>query len=231
MRSALLSPLALLASASAIASDIEPLKVRDYGWHPITKRPTFFNLFVDEKCGWNEKFPDDCPLGGYVIRLADDGTCYATRYNKWWSPPPPIFFVDEDTAMYTVNKHPLQMFVDEQTGQLKWTKVGHSPPPAISVGFHHLGNNPNGLLEDSPSILTWPLTSAPFKSWYFCESSTGDYVVYVDPANWEFTVTFDVSSCKDRKLAALNANPWLYKKKHHKNYPHDTIAGGAEVSN
>jgi hypothetical protein len=70
-------------------------------WKPKSKSPEFFNLRVDEKCTAGEA-ATDCPFNGYAIRL-EGGMFIATPYNKWFDPKLPIFFVDDDTQLYTVS--------------------------------------------------------------------------------------------------------------------------------
>jgi hypothetical protein len=53
---------------------------------------------------------------------------------------------------------PLQVYIDSTTGALKYSKIGWLPSSAVSKNFFHTGNNPLGLLDPSPSYLSWPST-------------------------------------------------------------------------
>ena len=94
-----------LANASELVSR-QDMDAADYGddsspapqggkkpWKPKTNHPEFFSLQVD----------DDGDFENYAIRL-ERGIVIATPYNKWWDPKLPIFFVDDDTQMYTVSR-------------------------------------------------------------------------------------------------------------------------------
>ncbi|KAF1357780.1 hypothetical protein EJ07DRAFT_76183, partial [Lizonia empirigonia] len=187
-------------------------------WAPKTKTPEFFNLRVDEKCTVTNGVPEtaaDCPFNGYAIRL-EGGIFIATPYNNWYDPKLPTFFVDDDTQLYTVSKDPLQVYIDGVTGALKYTKIGWLPPNAISISFYHTGNNPLGLVDPSPSYLSWPSTqgSTFFGSpWVLCPlGSTQQYQVFINSDNFGIGgpagVAKDPGSCVSRNLAAVNANPW-----------------------
>jgi hypothetical protein len=83
-------------------------------WHPITTNPSFFNLKVD--CG-DDLIPNppiikrqvdgNCALEGYGIRL-EDNQVIATPYERWYDPKVATFFVDDDTALYTVSTDPFE---------------------------------------------------------------------------------------------------------------------------
>lgn len=97
-------------TVSATSFDGPPSKGPSKGekpWKPKTSHPEFFSLKVDEKCTGDED-PDDvdatssCYFENYAIRL-ERGIVIATPYNKWWDPKLPIFFVDDDTKLYTVS--------------------------------------------------------------------------------------------------------------------------------
>jgi len=87
-------------------------------WHPITTNPSFFNLKVD--CGGRDNdipptipvIPGEslCPLEEYGIRL-EDGDVVATPYERWYDPKVATFFVDDDTALYTVSNDHLERIV------------------------------------------------------------------------------------------------------------------------
>lgn len=77
----------------------------EHARHPKTEHPEFFSLLVDEKCDnndYNEYDTSYCTFENYAIRL-EKGIVVATPYNKWWDSKLPIFFVDDDTQMYTVS--------------------------------------------------------------------------------------------------------------------------------
>ncbi|KAG9200149.1 hypothetical protein G6514_007503 [Epicoccum nigrum] len=183
-------------------------------WKPKSKSPEFFNLRIDEACAAGEA-PTDCPFNGYAIRL-EGGIFIATPYNKWWDPKLPTFFVDDDTQLYTVSKVPLQVYIDGITGALKYTKIGWLPPNAISISFYHTGNNPLGLVDPSPSYLSWPSTQGGSffgQPWSLCPlGSTQQYQVFINNENFGIGgpagVAKDPASCAQRNLAAINANPW-----------------------
>ncbi|XPT02672.1 hypothetical protein M3J09_011784 [Ascochyta lentis] len=187
-------------------------------WKPKSKSPEFFNLRVDEKCdvtGGVVEAPADCPFNGYAIRL-EGGIFIATPYSRFFDPKLPTFFVDDDTQLYTVSKDPLQVYIDGITGALKYTKIGWLPPNAIAISFYHTGNNPLGLVDPSPSYLSWPSTqgSSFFGSpWVLCPlGSTQQYQVFINSENFGIGgpagVAKDPGSCVSRNLAAVNANPW-----------------------
>jgi hypothetical protein len=81
-------------------------------WHPITTDPSFFQLKVNVNCDDDEApttTPDatpvpasNCVLQGYGIRL-ENYKVIATPYDRWYDPTVATFFVDDDTAMYTVS--------------------------------------------------------------------------------------------------------------------------------
>ncbi|KZM20250.1 uncharacterized protein EKO05_0003646 [Ascochyta rabiei] len=187
-------------------------------WKPKSKSPEFFNIRVDEKCDVVDgvaEAPADCPFNGYAIRL-EGGIFIATPYNNYFDPKLPTFFVDDDTQLYTVSKDPLQVYIDGITGALKYTKIGWLPPNAIAISFYHTGNNPLGLVDPSPSYLSWPSTqgSSFFGSpWVLCPlGSTQQYQVFINSENFGIGgpagVAKDPGSCVSRNLAAVNANPW-----------------------
>ncbi|KAJ4338769.1 hypothetical protein N0V87_003684 [Didymella glomerata] len=187
-------------------------------WKPKSKDPEFFNLRVDEKCNVVNGVTEaaaDCPFNGYAIRL-EGGMFIATPYNKWFDPKLPTFFVDDDTQLYTVSKDPLQVYIDGVTGALKYTKIGWLPPNAIAISFYHTGNNPLGLVDPSPSYLSWPSTQGGsfFGSpWVLCPlGSTQQYQVFINSENFGIGgpagVAKDPAACVSRNLAAVNANPW-----------------------
>jgi len=84
--------------AAAAVQDID-------GFQPKTQDPQFFSLMVDQQCrDDNRPVPpatNDCTFDGFVIRL-QNGIVIATRYNRWFSSKLPIFFIDDDTKIYTV---------------------------------------------------------------------------------------------------------------------------------
>lgn len=100
------------ASPTEYAADQYPTKQGHYDevdekkgtkqpWHPKTEHPEFFSLRVDDQCAEGED-AYDCPFDNFAIRL-ENGIVIATPYNKWWDPKLPIFFVDDDTQLYTVS--------------------------------------------------------------------------------------------------------------------------------
>ncbi|KAJ4316706.1 hypothetical protein N0V94_005319 [Neodidymelliopsis sp. IMI 364377] len=159
-------------------------------WKPKTKAPEFFNLRVDEACNVVNgvaETPAECIFNGYAIRL-EGGIFIATPYNRYYDPKLPTFFVDDDTQLYTVSKDPLQVYIDAITGALKYTKIGFLPANAIAISFYHTGNNPLGLVDPSPSYLSWPSTqgSTFFGSpWVLCPlGSTQQYQVFINSDNF-----------------------------------------------
>ncbi|KAJ4375667.1 hypothetical protein N0V86_007200 [Didymella sp. IMI 355093] len=200
-------------------------------WKPKSKSPEFFNLRVDEKCTTGEA-ATDCPFNGYAIRL-EGGMFIATPYNKWWDPKLPTFFVDDDTQLYTVSKDPLQVYIDGITGALKYTKIGWLPPNAIAISFYHTGNNPLGLVDPSPSYLSWPSTQGGsfFGSpWTLCPlGSTQQYQVFINNENFGIGgpagVAKDPTACVSRNLAAINANPWKQDSSPAPYYPPQPSSG------
>ncbi|PSN71774.1 hypothetical protein BS50DRAFT_235655 [Corynespora cassiicola Philippines] len=198
---------------------------KKYGshWRPKTKTPHFFNIKINDQCGGSpgntKTLPEDCKLQGYAVRL-EKGIAIATPYNKWWDYKLPTFFVDDDTQLYTVSKDPLQLYIDSVTGALKYTKVGWIPPSAISTSFYHTGNNPLGLVDPSPSFLTWPSTKgiAFYGEWLLCPlGGTGQYQIFVNNLNFE-QQGVEKDYCINEELAAVNANPWKKKKGSHGHY-------------
>ncbi|KAH7086532.1 hypothetical protein FB567DRAFT_550017 [Paraphoma chrysanthemicola] len=182
-------------------------------WKPKTHHPEFFSLKVD--------LPDDCPetivagsacsLGGYAIRL-EGGIVIATKYNKWWDPKLPIFFVDDDTQAYTVSKKPLQLYVDSETGALKYAPVGWLPPNSISTSFFKTGNNPYGNIGPSPAYFSWPTTEgrADEGAFQLCPTSWGQWQVFITNVNFGRIghSGLQLEGCETLSLAAINANPW-----------------------
>jgi hypothetical protein len=87
-----------------------------------------------------------------------------------------------------VSKDPLQVYIDGITGALKYTKIGWLPPNAIAISFYHTGNNPLGLVDPSPSYLSWPSTQGGsfFGSpWVLCPlGSTQQYQVFINSENF-----------------------------------------------
>ena len=71
-------------------------------WRPKTNNPEFFSIRVDEACDAGEDPTTTCQFDNYAIRL-ERGIVIATPYNRWWDPKLPIFFVDDDTQLYTVS--------------------------------------------------------------------------------------------------------------------------------
>lgn len=104
MRAGTWFALIALASASALSPrEVQTAEVQQEDpeiWRPLTGKPQFFSLKVDDKCKEGET-ADQCEFDGYAIRLTD-GIVIATPYNKWWDPPLPMFFVDDDSKTYTV---------------------------------------------------------------------------------------------------------------------------------
>ncbi|KAH7112534.1 hypothetical protein B0J11DRAFT_186367 [Dendryphion nanum] len=168
--------------------------------------------------------PEDC-FAGYAVRL-DKGVAIATPYKKWYDPPLPTFFVDDDTQMYTVSKQPLQLYIDSIGGGLRYTKVGWLPPNAISISFYHTGTNPLDRIKGgySPSLLTWPSTQGitpDWGKWLLCPNGkTGQYTIFVNDENFD-PQDVTKAQCFKRKLGAVNADPWKKKKHGGKKYGHD----------
>ena len=125
------------------------------------------------------------------------------------------------------------MYIDGVSGALKYTKIGMLPPNAIAIGFYHTGNNPLGLIDPSPSYLSWPSTQGGSfygQPWTFCPlGSTQQYQVFINNENFGiggvscsltscsgFTYANNVlqpagvakDACAPGNLAAINANPW-----------------------
>lgn len=71
-------------------------------WRPKTSHPEFFSLRVDEACAEGDDPVNDCPFDNYAIRL-EQGIVIATPYNRFFDNRLPIFFVDDDTELYTVS--------------------------------------------------------------------------------------------------------------------------------
>ncbi|KAF2637387.1 hypothetical protein P280DRAFT_457746 [Massarina eburnea CBS 473.64] len=213
-----LTCLALVASANAFAiaprdEDGGIIPRGEDGWHPQTKTPHFFNLKVNDRCDELADPPEteyaQCPFAGYALRL-EKGIVVATPYNKWWDPKLPTFFVDSDTQLYTVSKNPLQIYIDDVTGAVKYTEVGWLPPSSTATGFFHTGNNPLQLVDPSPSYLTWPATAGiAFDGyWAFCPlGETGQYQLFTNNRNFD-PQGVQKDECRYRALAAVNANPW-----------------------
>ncbi|KAL6705985.1 hypothetical protein ACN47E_006264 [Coniothyrium glycines] len=182
-------------------------------WHPKTEHPEFFSLRVDDSCDYDDY---DCPFDNFAIRL-ENGIVIATPYNKWWDPKLPIFFVDDDTQLYTVSKKPLQLYIDTVTGALRYAEVGWLPPDSIAYSFYKTGNNPLGKVDPSPASLSWPSTEGNTLygngPWSLCSlGNTGQFQVFVNPDNYggglASGVWKDPYACRNESLAAINANPW-----------------------
>lgn len=196
-------------------------------FQPKTDHPEFFNIRVDPnpECSadYNGTVTDpDCTFNNYAVRLLD-GKLVATPYNDWYDPQLPIFFVDDDTKLYTVSKQPLEIYVSTVDGSLLYTRVGWLPPNSIAISFYRTGNNPRSIVGPSPSYLSWPSTQGENTAlfgddpWWLCPyGTTGDYQVFVNNANFGLGVELDGGSgvaknpntCKKESLAALNANPY-----------------------
>ena len=106
-----------LLATLGLANATDLVSRQDYGetWHPKTEHPEFFSLRVDYDPRYNSvntdpeaaaiDYPDgppDCSMQNMGIRLSG-GYVMATNYNRWWDPKLPMFFVDDDTKMYTVS--------------------------------------------------------------------------------------------------------------------------------
>lgn len=80
------------------------------------------------------------------------------------------------------------MYIDGITGALKYTKIGWLPPNAIAISFYHTGNNPLGLVDPSPSYLSWPSTiggSFFGYPWSLCPlGTTKQYQVFINGENF-----------------------------------------------
>ena len=68
---------------------------------PKTKDPRFFNLQVDDLCSFPNNGPPPCPLASYAIRLVK-GEVIATAYHQGYDGALPMFFVDDDSQIYSV---------------------------------------------------------------------------------------------------------------------------------
>jgi hypothetical protein len=84
---------------------------------------------------------------------------------------------------------PLQVYIDSTSGALKYSKIGWLPSNAISKNFFHTGNNPLGLIDPSPSYLSWPSTVgslfAGASPWILCPlGGTMQYQVFVNNENF-----------------------------------------------
>ncbi|KAF2277033.1 uncharacterized protein EI97DRAFT_441796 [Westerdykella ornata] len=166
-------------------------------------------------------------LNNYVIRL-QYGKVYAVPYNRYYRGDVPTFFVDDDTKLYTVSRNPLQFYVARDDASLRYSRIGWTPPNAITVGFHHQGNNPLKTVT-STAFLTWPSTwgTSVNPNWFFCsEGDTGIYQVFANFDNWAGGIGqgiyLDKSKCAEQPLAAVNANPWEDTKKPGKKHDYDS---------
>lgn len=74
-------------------------------WRPMTNSPSFFSLEVDApQCAAGDvAVAADCPYGNLFVRLTN-GEVIVTPYNKFFDPKLPIFFVDDDSKLYTVSQ-------------------------------------------------------------------------------------------------------------------------------
>ncbi|KAF2623006.1 hypothetical protein BU25DRAFT_425260 [Macroventuria anomochaeta] len=116
------------------------------------------------------------------------------------------------TLGLSVSKDPPQVYIDGITGAPRYTKIGWLQSNAIAINFYHTGNNPLGLVDPSPSYLSWPSTqgSSFFGSpWVLCplgtpSSTRSSSTARTSPAG----IVKDPGSCVSRNLAAVNANPW-----------------------
>ncbi|KAF1851440.1 uncharacterized protein K460DRAFT_373451 [Cucurbitaria berberidis CBS 394.84] len=197
-------------------------------WRPKTNHPEFFSLQLDSVCtpvgGVTPTVPDCFP--NFAIRL-EKGVVLATPYNKWWDPKLPIFFVDDDTQLYTVSKKPLQLYIDSVTGALKYSPVGWLPPNAVSISFYHTGNNPLQRVGPSPAYLSWPTAQGLFAGggtlpWIVCPLGlTGQYQVFIADTSFGTGTPAGVNKnpgdCKSISLAAINASPWRRTSSHRHN--------------
>ncbi|KAF1939022.1 hypothetical protein EJ02DRAFT_498087 [Clathrospora elynae] len=93
-------------------------------------------------------------LGDCTFRL-EHGIFIASSYNNWWNPKLPVFFVDDDTKLYTVSKTALEVYVDVVMGALRYTKQGWLPANSMATNFYKTGNNPEGTVGPSPAYLSW----------------------------------------------------------------------------
>jgi hypothetical protein len=109
---------------------------------------------------------------------------------------------------------------------VRYAPVGWLAPNAIALSFYKFGNNPLGKVDPSPAYLSWPstlgvvegsldpgYTAKPF--WLCPLGKTGQYQVYVNINNFgkdvgSSGVYKDGEKCKQKNLAAINANPWKH---------------------
>jgi len=187
-------------------------------WRPKTNHPEFFSVLVDQECtGDDGTNADGTPCGtftNYAIRL-DQGNVIATPYNKFFDTRLPIFFVDDDTELYTVSKRPLQLYVDTVDGGLRYAPVGLLPPNSIAFSFYKTGDNPLGIVDGSPATLSWPSTQGNTflgdGPWMLCSRGrTQQYEVFIADQNFNDDTSAGVSRapCDRVTLAAVNASPW-----------------------
>lgn len=52
----------------------------------------------------------------------------------------------------------MQLYVDMQTGALRYQEIVWLPPNSIAISFYRLGTNPLGKVDPSPSYFAWPST-------------------------------------------------------------------------
>lgn len=111
-----------------------------------------------------------------------------------------------------MSKKPLQIYVDSETGALKYAPVGWLPPNSISTSFFKTGNNPYGTIGPSPAYFSWPTTEgrAFGSAFQFCPLSWGQYQVFITDVNFGKSgySGLQKAGCFSLSIAAINANPW-----------------------
>jgi hypothetical protein len=124
------------------------------------------------------------------------------------------------------------MYINAQTGEFQYAKVGWLPSNAIGLHFFHTGDSPLGTVGEgkASSFLTWPSTQGIVPengSWMFCprgtpDARTGTYELFIDDLNFPSSGV-DKATCLYANLVAADANPWRQKKPApHHHYYYDT---------
>jgi hypothetical protein len=100
---------------------------------------------------------------------------------------------------------------------LRYSPLGWLPANSVAISFYKTGDNPQGLVDPSPSYFAWPSTegrTAQFfaGTWWLCPiDGTSQYKVYISDYNFggdSRQDDVDKAGCTRKSLAAINANPF-----------------------
>ena len=120
------------------------------------------------------------------------------------------------------------MYINAQTGQFQYSRVGWLPSWAIGLHFFHTGRSPLGTVGQglASSFLTWPSTQGIVPdqgTWAFCPDGTptartGQFQLYINEDNFASS-GIDKAQCLYAELVAADANPWRKKPHHWRPHP------------